>query len=129
MFTHKEIVAELDITHRQLLYFTDKGIVTPEQRAAGRGSTHVFAGEGVAETRLAILLRDAGFTFERIKDIMDVYRALATQVNADLHMLVIDGDTACLADAVPHTFTGRVAIFIDLTGIGAPLKSADNDPN
>ena len=124
MFTHKEIVAELDITHRQLLYFTDKGIVTPEQRAAGRGSTHVFAGEGVAETRLAILLRDAGFTFERIKDMLDVYRALVEGVQPG-HRLVIDGDQAYLSDLEGQPFDSLVGLSIDLTGLGAPLSTAD----
>jgi DNA-binding transcriptional MerR regulator len=126
MFTHKQIVGDLDITHRQLLYFTDKGIVEPTQRAAGRGSTHVYSEGGVAETRLAILLRDAGFTFERIKDVLDVYRALAEQVSTEMHLLIVDGDTACLSNEVPRAFVEKVGLVIDLTGLGAPLRTPGN---
>jgi DNA-binding transcriptional MerR regulator len=126
MFTHKQIVGELDITHRQLLYFTDKGIIMPAQRAAGRGSTHVYSSEAVAETRLAILLRDAGFTFERIKDVLDVYRALAGEVSPEMHLLIVDGDTACLSNTVPRAFVEKVGLVIDLTGLGAPLPGPGN---
>jgi len=125
MFTHKEIVGALDINHRQLLYFTDKGIVSPAQRAAGRGSTHVYSNEGVAETRLAILLRDAGFTFERIKDMLDVYRALVEEVQPG-HRLIIDGDQAYLSDLGEQPFDSPVGLSLDLTGLGAPLPSAEN---
>jgi DNA-binding transcriptional MerR regulator len=126
MFTHREIVGELNITHRQLLYFTDKGIVIPMKRAAGRGSTHVYSNEGIAETRLAILLRDAGFTFERIKDILDVYRALKDNVDPDHHKLVIDGDQAYLSHSEADSFSDRVGIVIDLTGLGAPIRTPGN---
>ena len=85
-FSNKDVQRISSLTHRQIIYLTEKGIVTPELTdAAGRGSTRWYSRRDVSKFLFAGVLRDAGLDFPTLGIFCVVLAAFYDELDKLLH--------------------------------------------
>jgi len=63
-FSNKDVQRITGLSHRQIIYLAEKGIVVPElEDASGRGTTRWYSRRDMAKFLFARALRDAGLDF------------------------------------------------------------------
>jgi DNA-binding transcriptional MerR regulator len=89
-FTSNEVVALTGITHRQLQWWDERGVVKPEHE----GHRRVYSVNQLTEVAVICQLRHKGFSLQGVRKVMrflahEFGRALAETVNgdSDLHLL------------------------------------------
>lgn len=97
-FTSREVIALTGITHRQLQWWDERGVVVPVRQ----GHRRVYSGEDLAELSVICELRRRGFSLQRVRKVMRLLRRefgkrLAETVSgrSEYHLLT-DGKTLYL---------------------------------
>lgn len=115
-YTHKQIIEDLDISSRQLIYFVDKGVVKPETNAHGRGSSRRYTADNISEVKLGILLRNTGVNIDTIGEIVASFRALQKEDKMEKYkyMLLADNGDCWFSDTIPSTIDDAAVIVVNL---------------
>jgi len=97
-FTSNEVVGLTGITPRQLQWWDERGIVSPERA----GHRRLYSLDDVAEVAVIVELRDKGFSLQRVRKVMrflqrELGKRLVETVSgeSDYHLLT-DGKTIYL---------------------------------
>ena len=97
-FTSNEVVELTGITPRQLQWWDERGIVTPERE----GHRRLYSLDDVAEVAVIVELRDKGFSLQRVRKVMrflqrELGKRLVETVSGDSdYHLLTDGKTIYL---------------------------------
>ncbi len=87
----------VDISYRQLDYWTTTGLITPSVRSAeGSGSQRLYAFEDIVQLRVIKSLLDAGVSLQRIRAAIDYVRERGLSLRG--LTLVSDGTTVYALD-------------------------------
>ena len=85
-FSNKDVQRLSQLSHRQIIYLAEKGIVVPElEDASGRGTTRWYSRRDMAKFMFAKALRDAGMDFPALGVITTVLSAFYDELDTLLH--------------------------------------------
>jgi DNA-binding transcriptional MerR regulator len=79
----QEVANQLDVTHRTLRFYEDKGLIEPQRV----GNTRLYAKRDVARMQVILRGKRLGFTIREIKEFLDLYDADPTHIEQK-HMLL-----------------------------------------
>jgi len=76
-FTRKKVAERTGLTERQVLFFTERGVVTPEIDAGeGRGKTRVYSEKNLVMFMIIRSLAELGITISRIAPVVRFFDRL-----------------------------------------------------
>jgi len=67
----QEVASQLDVTHRTLRFYEDKGLIEPVRV----GNTRIYARRDVARMQVILRGKKLGFSIREIKEFLDLYDA------------------------------------------------------
>lgn len=67
----QEVANQLDVTHRTLRFYEDKGLIEPVRV----GNTRIYARRDVARMQVILRGKKLGFSIREIKEFLDLYDA------------------------------------------------------
>ncbi len=79
----QEVANQLDVTHRTLRFYEDKGLIEPQRV----GNTRLYAKRDVARMQVILRGKRLGFSIKEIKEFLDLYDADPTHIEQK-HMLL-----------------------------------------
>jgi DNA-binding transcriptional MerR regulator len=97
-FTSRDVISLTGITHRQLQWWDERGVVVP----ARQGHRRLYSTEDLAEVAVICELRQRGFSLQRVRKVMRLLRRefgkrLAETVSRDCeYHLLTDGKSLYL---------------------------------
>jgi DNA-binding transcriptional MerR regulator len=68
-FTIGDLARELDVTHRTLRFYEDKGLVSPRRQ----GQSRIYSKRDRARLKLVLLGKKVGFSLAEIKEMLELY--------------------------------------------------------
>jgi DNA-binding transcriptional MerR regulator len=68
-FTLGDLARELDVTHRTLRFYEDKGLVSPRRQ----GQSRIYSKRDRARLKLVLLGKKVGFSLAEIKEMLELY--------------------------------------------------------
>lgn len=71
LFKHTKVIKATDLSERQLIYISERGIVGVAVEAQGRGSSRQYSKFNVFQAVLFRTLRECGLEFASIKNYME----------------------------------------------------------
>jgi hypothetical protein len=85
-FSNKDVQRISGLSHRQVIYLAEKGIVSPElEDASGRGTTRWYSRRDMAKFLFARVLRDAGLDFPALGIVTTVLSGFYDELDRLLH--------------------------------------------
>jgi DNA-binding transcriptional MerR regulator len=67
----QEVARQLDVTHRTLRFYEDKGLIEPERV----GSTRIYSRRDIGRMQLILRGKRLGFSLREIQEFLDLYDA------------------------------------------------------
>lgn len=109
--TLEELTERVDMSVRNIRFYTSKGLVPPPLR---RGRSGYYSADHVARLELVRALQEHGFTLTAIKGYVDRIPDDATPSDIALHLSLL----------APVTGDSEVDVHEGLVGIGVPTSAA-----
>jgi len=104
-FSNRDLQRIAGLTHRQVIYLTEKGIVPPSlEEASGKGSTRWYSRRDMGKLLLAKALRDAGLDFPALKVVTTVVSAFFDELDK---ILATQATAVLSVPSVLHLIDGR----------------------
>ncbi len=112
LLTLDELTERVDMSVRNVRFYTSKGLVPPPVR---RGRSGYYSADHVARLELVRALQDHGFTLSAIKGYVDRIPGDATPSDIALHLSLL----------APVAGENDVDVHDGLVGIGVPTSAAE----
>ncbi len=135
-YTKKQVVEKMGISSRNVQYYTERGLVTPEvDQGEGRGGTRRYSTRNLVEFGIIEALCKYGMSFPMLKKILleKVGPAVFTEEAGDVKIksyagwIVKDGEAIGFLDGMKYEGDTHIVIYMDSESFTLRFVSFNTD--